>query len=55
MTVSQAGKSYSSAREALLLNAKFVAAQLGAVPGLDLGSSPFLKSLLSEVSPVATT
>eukprot|EP00208_Stichococcus_sp_RCC1054_P002968 CAMPEP_0206144666 /NCGR_PEP_ID=MMETSP1473-20131121/24796_1 /ASSEMBLY_ACC=CAM_ASM_001109 /TAXON_ID=1461547 /ORGANISM="Stichococcus sp, Strain RCC1054" /LENGTH=292 /DNA_ID=CAMNT_0053540547 /DNA_START=75 /DNA_END=950 /DNA_ORIENTATION=+ len=42
------GKSYSSAREALLLNAKFVATQLGGQEGLNLSATPFMKSVLSE-------
>lgn len=49
LTLLQVGKSYSSAREALLLNAKFVATQLGGQEGLNLSATPFMKSVLSEV------
>lgn len=45
----QAGKNYASPREALLLNAKFVAARLAAVPALEFSSTAFVTSLLAEV------
>lgn len=52
LMAAQVGRSYGSAREALLLNAKFVAAQLAAQQGLnfDPASTPFIKSLLAEVT-----
>ena len=45
----QAGKSYASGREALLLNAKFVAAQLAAAPSLKLVATDFINALTTEV------
>ena len=52
LLAAQVGRSYGSAREALLLNAKFVAAQLGAQQELnfDPASTPFINSLLAEVA-----
>jgi hypothetical protein len=51
----QVGKSYATPREALLLNAKFVSVQLGALDnkpttgGVKFSELPFTASLIKEV------